>query len=366
MLDQSGRLYVIADGMGGHEQGEKASAYAVQTLLDLYYRSPQVSPDQRLRESISRINQGLIAYTKENLQPGEKTGTTLVAAVIRKGRLWVANVGDSRLYLIREGSIHQITRDHSLVAEMVRAGTISKEEARQSKLRNRLSRSVGIDPKLEVDIYPVISLRNGDILLLCTDGLSQYVSAREILSAAHGTAKEIVERLILLANERGGSDNVTVSVIRYEKDPGLPIKLPFQPLLLVGAGMAMLGILAVLAWLGLSWWSSQPAAFTPTASIHNTPPSTSTSISPPALANPSPLPVASAIPGRVDCEYTVTAGDNAIGVAFLFEVTLGQVYRQDGSQENMGAINTGEILLIKSILAETCAGGGGVAVPGRQ
>lgn len=382
VLMQNGRLYVIADGMGGHEQGEQASAYAVQTLLNLYYRSPQLPPDKRLRDSIGQINQSLVAYTRENLQPGEKTGTTLVAAVIRKDRLWVANVGDSRLYLIREGRIRQITRDHSLVAEMARAGTISKEEARQSKYRSRLSRSVGIDLKLEVDVHPAIHLRSGDIILLCTDGLTQYANSQEILSAAHGSAKEITERLILLANERGGSDNITVSVVRYEKEPGLFPSLPLRRLFLLGMGMAVLMVFSLFAWFGLAWWSGLSSAVTPTAPtiIHGSPLSTDTSIPTvvsqitevvPTPSSPSPVPTpvetptSSGVTAIVDCEYTVTAGDNATGIALLFEVSLDQVYRQNGSQENMGTINPGEILVIKGITTEACAGGEGVAQTGQ-
>lgn len=383
VLDQSGRLYVVADGMGGHAQGEKASAYAVGTLLNIYFRSPQLAPDERLRESIGQINQSLVAYTKANLQPGEKTGTTLVAAVIRKGRLWVANVGDSRLYLIRARRVQQITRDHSLVAEMVRAGTISEEEARQSKYRNRLSRSVGIDPKLEVDVHTAIPLQSGDILLLCTDGLSQYATAQDILAASHGSAKEIAERLIQLANERGGSDNITASVVRYASEPGFPGTLPFHRLLLLSAGMVVLVTFVLLAWLGLSWWSGLPAiaTLTPPAVRSSSPPPANLSIptsvpsvteivpgsadqtlETPSLDPPTP----SAVSGQVDCEYTVAAGDNATGIAFLFGVALDQVYRQDGTQENMSAINPGEILVIKRITAESCAGGGGAAQAGQS
>lgn len=383
VLEQSGRLYVIADGMGGHEQGEKASTYAVQTLLNLYYRSSQVPPHKRLRESILQINQSLVAYTKENLQPGEKTGTTLVAAVVRKGRMWVANVGDSRLYLIRDGRIQQITRDHSLVAEMVRAGTISEEEARQSKYRNRLSRSVGIDPKLEVDIHPEIQLRSGDIILLCTDGVTQYASSKDILSATYGSAKEIAERLISIANERGGSDNITVSVIRYEKEPGFPMSLPLRQLLVLGIGIVLLLAFVLLAWVGLFWWTGLPASptLTPSVVLASSPLpfniSTPTSVlsvteiipSPadPTLQAPSMVPPApSVINGLVDCEYIVAAGDNTTGIALLFGVILDQIYRQDGTQENMNSIRTGEILVIKGISTESCAGSGGVVQAGQS
>jgi protein phosphatase len=151
-LNQSGNLYVVADGMGGVQAGEYASHYAVDRLLKSYYRLPHLPPEKRLREIFLEINQGLIDYTKENLQPGEHTGTTLLAAVLRGDKLWVANVGDSRLYLVREGGIRQITRDHTVVAELVRAGSMRQEEAASSTQRSRLSRSIGIESRLDVEI----------------------------------------------------------------------------------------------------------------------------------------------------------------------------------------------------------------------
>lgn len=373
-LRQSGRLYVVADGMGGHAQGEKASTFAVQTLLKAYYREPKVPPEKRLRDSIQQINQNLIAYTKENLQPGEKTGTTLVAALIRRDRLWVANVGDSRAYLLREGRIRQLTRDHSLVAELVRAGTISKEEAAQSKHRNVLSRSVGVDPNLEVDIYPAIPLQDGDLLLLCTDGLIQYATPQEILQAAHGSPREIVERLILLANERGGADNITVSAVRYAKEPSFPFARSWKALTLFVAGLLVVVSLALLAWFGLSRRIKVSAVLTGT-SLPLATASLAQMILPETIGTPLPGPGApeqptlqsptpSATPGLVDCEYTVVAGDTAGEIAERFDVPLDRVYRQDGTRENMSAIDLGEILVIRDVSSQACTDGGGALPAG--
>lgn len=368
-LNQSGRLYVVADGLGGHERGEVSSKYAVETLLKVYYEASNIPPEKRLRDIIQQINQNLYAYAKENLGAGEKTGTTLVAAVVRNGKLLVANVGDSRAYLLRDGKIEQITRDHTLVGELVRAGTLTEEEARESKYRNRLSRSVGSDPKLEVDIHPPILLRRGDIVLLCSDGLTGYATPQDILGAAHGNPQEIVERLIRFANDRGGADNITVSAIKYGEKFTLPFALPIRRLALVGAGMLALAAFVLLGLFGASFLTDYLATPTPTVTATFTP-SPSPTASPSATSTPEitettePLFTETSTPpdisASVDCEYTVVSGDIAGRIASRFGAELVQVFRQNGSQDNMSAINPGDILVIRRITAETCTNGGGV------
>ncbi len=384
-LDQSGRLFIVADGMGGHQQGEKASSFAVETLLKVYNEAPDIPPEKRLRDIIKQINQKLIEYSEKNLPRGERTGTTLVAAVIRKGKLLIANVGDSRAYLIRDGNVKQITRDHSLVAEMVRAGTLSEAEARESKFRNRLSRSVGSSPKLEVDIHPPIRLRRGDIALLCTDGLTGYVSEKDILEAAHGDAKDIAERLISLANERGGEDNITASVVKYGEPLPLPFGLTLRKLAYISAGILTLGLFAFLGWFTASNWNlifpsstqtssptitaSPSAKTTPTLTLTPTVDLTQTLITPvsetqfPTITQtPEPPPLSTEAPansGLVNCAYMVVSGDYVNGIAGKFGVVPEQIYRDNGTQENMSSIQVGEKLIIKGISMETCINGKG-------
>lgn len=387
-LNQSGRLFVVADGMGGHQQGEKASSFAVETLLKVYYEAPEIPPEKRLRDIIKQINQKLIEYSEKNLPRGERTGTTLVAAVVRQGKLLVANVGDSRAYLIRDGQIRQITRDHSLVAEMVRAGTLSEAEARESKFRNRLSRSVGGSPNLEVDIHPPIRLRRGDIVLLCTDGLSGYVSEKDILQSADGNAKEIAERLIGLANERGGADNITASVIRYGEPLPLKFGLTVRKLSLIGAGILTLAAFVFLGWFTASNWTSifppptqtpsptataSPSAtvsptvtFTPTVDltqtlvtpVSGTPTPEITQSPEPAVSTEAPT-----SSGLANCAYTVLSGDYVNRIAGKFGVAPEQVFRENGTQEDMGNIVSGETLIIKGVTAEVCAQNNGVVRP---
>ncbi len=374
--------------MGGHEYGEKASALAVETLLKVYFEAPDIAPEKRLRDIIQQINQSLISFTKKNLQEGQKTATTVVAAVVRKNSLLVANVGDSRAYLIRDGKIRQITNDHSFVGEMVRAGTITEVEAQESKFKNRLSRSVGSDPKLEVELYPPIPLRQGDIILLCTDGLTQYATAQILLEAASvGTAKEIAERLIGFAKSKGGTDNITAAVIKYGKRSNLIGSKKFKVVSLALLGLLMLAVVSVLGWYmfagstGLFKQTATPTA-SPSMTATLTATATPTFTSTPTVTETPLLPVdqvqtqtASSTPGATltpeiidsptinplpNCEYVVIAGDAASNLAATFQTTIEQIFRQDDSQQDMNEIKTGEILIIKNISPEVCTNGGGV------
>jgi PPM family protein phosphatase len=373
-LSQSGSLYVVADGMGGHQEGEHASAVAVDMLLKAYYRQPQVPPEKRLREIFLDINQNLVEYTKENLQPGELSGTTLVAAVVRGDKLSAASVGDSRLYLVREGGIRQITRDHTIMAELVRSGSVKQEAEVDPKYRNRLSRSIGIESRVDVDIFPFIPLHQGDIILLCTDGLTQYATSDAILGAAHGPAREIVERLIQFANDCGGSDNITVSVIRVQGHPKLERGFTPSQIAWIVLGAVVLLALLVLTGIGLYVRFGNPSASPSNAEVTQTglaPPTDSPTASFNALSTePAVLPVtsvtetpatpASPTSALVDCEFTVAAGNTTAGIAERFGANLIQVYRQDGTQQDMNVIRLGEVLVIRGILPAACTNGGGV------
>lgn len=215
-LAARGALLAVADGMGGHAHGEVASRLAVETLFGSYYAADGSPPEDLRRavlaanEAVRRANTGQAEVADKRGQRG--MGTTLVAALIGGNELHVANVGDSRAYRLREGTLSQLTADHSLVAEEVRAGVISAVDAWTHPFRNVLTRAIGGEPEVAVDLFNAPWLP-GDRLLLCSDGLHGVVPDELILDALLGLEPEKAARaLIDAANALGGPDNVTVIV----------------------------------------------------------------------------------------------------------------------------------------------------------
>ncbi len=209
----SGCLYIVADGVGGASKGEKASQYAAQRVLFEYYQNQHLSPEERLEEAMLQANRDIYQYS-ETAGEHQRMGTTLVAAVVRKSTLVVANVGDSRAYLIRDNQIWQISRDHSLVDELVRSGSMTKEEARTSRMKNRLTRSLGGEEEVSVDVFPEIQLIPGDRILLCTDGLTRYASDEDLLVlVSNGLVEDDVQKAVGFANNSGGADNISLVLI---------------------------------------------------------------------------------------------------------------------------------------------------------
>lgn len=211
ILARKGMLYIVADGMGGHEAGKTASWMAVRTVMQEYYNDPSPDIGLSLTRAVQIANAEIHRLAQEPAYG--KMGTTIVAAVIRGDELVVANVGDSRAYLIRRGKIKRITRDHSWVAEQVRAGILTEEEARHHEHRNIVTRSLGSRPEVEVDLFRE-KLRPGDAVLLCSDGLTDEVQDEEIRQiVASNDPQEAANQLIELANQRGGADNITALVV---------------------------------------------------------------------------------------------------------------------------------------------------------
>lgn len=217
LVDDARRLYAVADGMGGHASGETASRLAVETLTSApgLAQAPadEVVAQAAMELAVKDANHAVLRQAAS--QPALKgMGTTLTALLIHGPVAVVAHVGDSRAYLLRDGLLRQITNDHSLVAEHVRSGVMSPAQAKTSPLRHVITRAIGIDQNLEVESL-TLPLQGRDTFLLCTDGLMELVEDNEIagiLKAAD--PKAAVERLIDLANDRGGVDNITAVVIR--------------------------------------------------------------------------------------------------------------------------------------------------------
>jgi protein phosphatase len=226
LIDVDLGLFVVADGMGGHAGGATASRLAIESirteLLRLHGAEPELfgsgaeGEENPLPDALGRAVERACAVIFEAAQADPDLagmGTTVTAALVDGHSAFVAHVGDSRAYLLRGGHIYQVTQDHSLVAEQLRVGAISAEEARNSRFRNIITRSVGFERDVLVDLMG-LELEAGDALVICCDGLSNMVDDPEVLRLVQEHGVDAVEPLVDLANERGGDDNITVAVIK--------------------------------------------------------------------------------------------------------------------------------------------------------
>jgi protein phosphatase len=233
---------IIADGMGGHDSGEVASELAVTLTskqLKLALRSGKVPVTKHvparkdldprtllLGDCVKFSNQAVFEAGSKNPDDSHRMGTTLVAAIYLDNRIGIAHVGDSRLYIVRNGDITQCTNDHSFIQEQIDKGLIKPEEAEKSDMRNMLTRSVGVREDVEVDLKE-IDVEKGDYILLCSDGLTKMLDDEQIVA----TFKEmqdptkITDELVKRANAAGGHDNVTVIVGRVDSSPSLTNKV---------------------------------------------------------------------------------------------------------------------------------------------
>ena len=216
-------LLVVCDGMGGHAAGEVASALGVATIVETF--RPDLPPGEALNAAFTNANQRIYNEGRGSM------GTTGVAALLLQNVLHVANVGDSRAYLVREDAIRQISQDHSFVSDQVAAGLMTPEQARSSNIRNIITRALGHTDSIEVDLF-TLPLRPGDTVILSSDGMHGLVSDAEIAEVAGVlTLDEAAQRLVDMANERGGPDNVTVVIARVDElDATGPDEVPTTPL----------------------------------------------------------------------------------------------------------------------------------------
>lgn len=205
-------LFVVADGMGGHQAGDYASRYIVENLVSYlqYTENSQIVP--LLRGAILKVNTMLYHEAKEKPE-FSGMGTTLVAAVADENTLYVANVGDSRLYLVRD-RIRQVTRDHSYVEELVSLGRLERGSKDYKDKKNIITRAVGTEDKLLVDFFEV-GLEPGDYILMCSDGLSNMLEDAEMeeIIGSDLELQEKAEKLITVANDNGGKDNIAVVLV---------------------------------------------------------------------------------------------------------------------------------------------------------
>jgi serine/threonine protein phosphatase PrpC len=227
MGDERGHLFLVADGMGGHAAGERASALAVAAIEQFtvntfkwFLQSDEPGPDSAASEFATAITQADAAIIQEGETNPELQGmgTTLTLAYAVRTQLFVSHVGDSRAYLFRAGTLRQLTHDHTVVADMVRRGELRPEQASQHRLRHVITNVVG---GRELGVHAeahVVDLESQDALLLCSDGLTEMVTAEDItrVLADEQDPERAAQQLIDLANERGGHDNITVIVARFD------------------------------------------------------------------------------------------------------------------------------------------------------
>ncbi|AND39338.1 MULTISPECIES: Stp1/IreP family PP2C-type Ser/Thr phosphatase [Cytobacillus] len=213
------RLAIVADGMGGHRAGDVASEMTLTSLKGFWDQTDDFQTAEEaegwLRKYIAEVNTILYEHSKENEQC-EGMGTTVVAAICTDRFATIANIGDSRCYILNESGFQQLTEDHSLVNELVRSGQITKEDAEHHPRKNVLLRALGTEAAVEMDIK-TITFEEGDLLLLCSDGLSNKVDVAEMIEILKSgrTLEEKASVLIEQANNNGGEDNITLVIAEY-------------------------------------------------------------------------------------------------------------------------------------------------------
>jgi serine/threonine protein phosphatase PrpC len=308
-----GAMYLVADGMGGHQAGEVASRGAVELVISQYYNDPGPDVKDSLAQAFHLANKQIHAQSEAD--PAKSgMGTTLVVAVILGRKVYVANVGDSRAYLIGKRRISQITSDHSWVEEQVQAGLLTPEQARRHPQRNLVTRALGSRPSVDVDLFEG-ELTAGDTLLLCSDGLTGRVEDGEIAAIVEEHPPDEAARLLVsLANERGGSDNITVLIVSTEADgSALTVPAPRAPArkslllpVLIGTLALLVLILGGLIAIRLLFWGEPAAGPSPLPVIATEPATPAPLVSPTAEVLPSPTTTPSAIPTEATAEPTST------------------------------------------------------------
>jgi protein phosphatase len=231
LVDKPGNLFAVADGMGGHQAGEQASRMALEKLCKvLVLPSESQKRDELLRllrSAMQTVCSSIFDIAQED--PAlQGMGTTLTSLWFNKDSVYLGHVGDSRAYLIRDGKAQQLSEDHSWVSEQVRAGMMTAEEAKVSRFRHIITRSVGFERHVTVDAISM-PVQLGDCFVLCSDGLSNYVEADEIAQVTlRHFYKDVPRALINLANERGGDDNITVLLLHVVNEAGFAEAAPAE------------------------------------------------------------------------------------------------------------------------------------------
>ncbi|WP_442599454.1 Stp1/IreP family PP2C-type Ser/Thr phosphatase [Neobacillus sp. D3-1R] len=218
------RLAIVADGMGGHRAGDVASQMTIDLLQKSWEESENIQTAEQAEEwlklRVNEVNRQLFQHANIHTEC-DGMGTTIIAAICTNNFVTLAHIGDSRCYLLNESGYKQLTEDHSLVYELVRTGQISKEDAENHPRKNVILRALGTEQQVEIDIITVI-FEEGDILLICSDGLSNKVNEKEMVDILTNreSLEQNAETLIGLANQYGGEDNITLCLVKHSASEG--------------------------------------------------------------------------------------------------------------------------------------------------
>lgn len=224
MEDEILPIFIVADGMGGHKAGEVASNTAISKIVNYYNANKEkiineeMQIPQFINESVSIANDELIKESESD-EELKGMGTTITMCLVLNQEAYIGHVGDSRAYLLRDGELKQITQDHSLVGELLRTGSITKEEARNHPKKNIIMRALGTKKDIKTDVFTK-SLKNGDKIVLCTDGLTNMVTDEEILDVIKNEedTTSSCSTLVNISNKYGGIDNTTIMLIKAKQE----------------------------------------------------------------------------------------------------------------------------------------------------
>ena len=212
ILAKKGRLYAVADGMGGHSAGQIASEVALKSIIDFYYSDDSPLIEESLKAALKQAN-GMVFDLSRAIPDRQGMGTTATVLIIRGDEAYIAQVGDSRCYRVRENKIEQISEDHSWVNEQVKLGALTVEQAMMSPFKNIITRSIGNAPNVDVDVFS-LPVEEGYIFILCSDGLSNEVTDNQIRDAViKASPSQAAWELVKTALEHGGRDNTTVFIV---------------------------------------------------------------------------------------------------------------------------------------------------------
>lgn len=268
LVNQCGALYVVADGIGGHANGEVASQLAVETMRTVYYQNANPDRRQALYQTVLAANTAIYQST-QGLTGGaaNRMGSTVVAVVVKDNQVMVANLGDSRAYLVRGGQAHVLSQDHTVVAELLRRQLISVEEAATHPDRSSLMRSLGQEASCQPFVSDWLPLQASDRIVVCTDGLWDVVGDATLARLSNrGTPDAAARALVNAANERGGPDNITVIVIGDATPVGAGWLAPIMaaPVLWLAGGIGLVFLTAILV-IALAGAGTLPPTSTPFA-----------------------------------------------------------------------------------------------------